>query len=62
MDFVMKIFKCTLPWSHDWTKWETINEGNILRIDEESKTGIFTEQRRTCQICGKVKLRIERAK
>lgn len=58
MNFSLKCF----PF-HKWGNWETTRTGNLVDTFWGSKditVGRFTEQKKTCEICKKVKLRQER--
>jgi hypothetical protein len=49
------------PWSHEWTKWKTIETGHLDIRDETGKplfvTGNFEIQHRVCETCGMSQLR-----
>jgi hypothetical protein len=50
------------PWSHEWTKWETIETGCVSVVDRITTkplaiTGSFEKQRRVCENCGMSDLR-----
>ena len=51
-------------WSHQWSKWQTIERGEVSRKDstfpltgEPRVVGRYEYQRAVCQNCGKARLR-----
>jgi hypothetical protein len=44
---------------HKWSKWETFREGKIL-LHSTTQTGMFFQQERECEVCGKRQVRTER--
>jgi hypothetical protein len=50
------------PWKHEWTKWERVGVGNIVKPEEPTTVvGVYEQQRRECSKCGMCQLREERA-
>lgn len=53
------------PWNHAWSKWQTIEQGKLMRTlvpgltkaDEGTPIGTCEYQRRVCETCGKAQLR-----
>ena len=59
MNFSLKCF----PF-HKWGNWETTQTGDIIDsfwAPSNLPIGKYVEQKKTCQICGKVKLREEQS-
>lgn len=43
-------------WSHDWSDWETIEEGTVHSALTNARTGRYLIQKRTCRRCNKAQL------
>jgi hypothetical protein len=47
---------------HKWENWKTVRTGILVDSfwsDEKTPVGKFIEQTKTCQTCGKIKIRQE---
>lgn len=51
------------PWSHKWTKWKTVAQGQIERTGERNGelVGIAKIQERECETCGQLQSRTVKA-
>ena len=55
---------CFWPWSHDWQRWISTEEGKIIRtrtwlytkVGEDANIGNYKVQERTCNNCGKIEI------
>jgi hypothetical protein len=50
----------TLHFFHRWTPWRVIKEGPLLN-ERDEHVGTYIVQTRQCNVCGKIRLREERA-
>jgi hypothetical protein len=46
-------------WSHDWSKWKIIEEGETISTITKATIGKYFYQRRECLRCGKVEIEKE---
>ena len=42
---------------HSWSKWELIDQGNLVRKIDQIVIGCFVEQKRTCEYCNLIELK-----
>jgi hypothetical protein len=47
------------PWSHNWSKWEDIERGKVVKVNQIVPVGSYLLQQRTCYDCNKKQLRRE---
>lgn len=42
---------------HKWIKWQTLRTGKFVD-DDDDEVGAYAKQRRDCQKCGKIEVRL----
>jgi hypothetical protein len=47
------------PWSHNWSKWQVIERGKVVKVNQTAPVGSYLLQERTCYECNKKQLRRE---
>lgn len=52
-----KVIKCWWIFFHNWSRWETVKQGDLFESGSKLPIGTYKHQERECKDCGRIDVR-----